>query len=116
MELLDKAMRLTGINKPWYPTIKASSFFVGGRLDDAASLAESVLEYQPNNLEALLVLVAAQVELGLDRRSRATAELIKERFPAVDVREWLDKTPYQRREIVERWKGDLMAVGAFDPV
>jgi adenylate cyclase len=112
--LLDVAMRLTGINKPWYPTVKASSLFVGGRLDEAASLAEGVLDYQPNNLEALLVLAAAQVEIGLERRARATADLIKERFPAVDVENWLDKTPYQRREIIDRWKGDLTVAGAID--
>lgn len=112
IELLDMAMRLTGINKPWYPTVKASSLFVGGRLDEAASLAEGVLDYQPNNLEALLVLAAAQVELGLERRARATGELIRERFPSMDVADWLDKTPYQR-EIVERWKGDLMSAGAI---
>lgn len=116
VELLDVAMRLTGINKPWYPTVKASSLFVGGRLDEAASLAEGVLDYQPNNLEALLVLAAAQVELGLERRARATGDLIKERFPAVDVEDWLDKTPYQRREHVERWKGDLMSAGAIATV
>ena len=116
VELLDVAMRLTGINKPWYPTVKASSLFVGGRLDEAATLAEGVLDYQPNNLEALLVLAAAQVELGLERRSRATAELVKERFPAVDVEAWLDKTPYQRREIVDRWKGDLASAGAITGV
>lgn len=113
VELLDRAMRLTGINKPWYPTVKASSLFVGGRLDEAAALAEGVLDYQPKNLEALLVLAAAQVELGLERRARATGELIKERFPSMDVEGWLDKTPYQRREIVERWKGDLVSAGAI---
>ncbi len=113
VELLDKAMRLTGINKPWYPTVKASSLFVGGRLDEAAALAEGVLEHQPNNLEALLVLAAAQVELGLERRARATSDLIRERFPWIDVEDWLDKTPYQRREIVDRWKGDLVTAGAI---
>ncbi len=113
VELLDLAMRMTGINKPWYPTVKASSLFVGGRLAEAASLAEGVLEFQPNNLEALLVLAAAQVEQGLERRARATADLIRERFPSIDVQDWLDKTPYQRREIVDRWKGDLAAAGAL---
>ena len=93
---------------------KASSLFVGGRLAEAASLAEGVLEYQPSNLEALLVLAAAQVEQGLERRARATADLIKERFPSIDVQEWLDETPYQRREIVDRWKGDLASAGAID--
>ena len=55
-------MRLTGINKPWYPTVKASSLFLGNRLEEAASLAQGVLDYQPNNLEALMVLAASQVE------------------------------------------------------
>ncbi len=116
IELLDVAMRLTGINKPWYPTVKASSLFVGGRFEEAATLAQGVLDYQPNNLEALLVLTAAQVELGLERRARATAHTIKGRFPSVDVQKWLDKSPYQRREIVERWKGDMLSAGAIvDP-
>jgi adenylate cyclase len=113
VELLDKAMRLTGINKPWYPTVKASSLFLGDRLEEAASLAQGVLDYQPNNLEALMVLAASQVELGLERRARATGDLIKQRFPAVDVEGWLDKTPYQRREIVDRWKNDLTSAGAI---
>ncbi len=113
IELLDHAMRLTGINKPWYPTVKACSLFDGGRLHEAGSLAEGVLEYQPNNLEALLVLAAAQWELGLERRARATVDLVRERFPSVDVQDWLDKTPYQRREIVDRWKGDLVSAGAI---
>ncbi len=71
------------------------------------------LEYQPNNLEALLVLAAAQTELGLERSARATGELIRSRFPSVDVERWLEKNPYQRRELVERWKGDLMSAGAI---
>jgi class 3 adenylate cyclase/tetratricopeptide (TPR) repeat protein len=113
VELLDQAMRLTGINKPWYPTVKACSLFMGGKLEDAASLAEGVLEYQPNNLEALMVLAASQVGLGLERRARATGELIRDRFPSVDVEDWLDKSPYQHREVVERWKGDLLSAGVM---
>jgi adenylate cyclase len=109
----DVAMRLTGLNKPWYPTVKAASLFVGGQTNEAAIIAQGVLEHQPNNLEALLVLAAAQVELGLERRAAGTAGLIRERFPSVDVEGWLDKTPYQRREVVDRWKDDLAAAGAI---
>jgi tetratricopeptide (TPR) repeat protein len=111
VELLDVAMRLTGINKPWYPTVKASSLFVGGRLEEAVSIAESVVEYQPHNLEALLVLAAAQMELGMERRARATVARIQEQYPAMDAAAWLDQSPYQRRDVVERWKHDLAAVG-----
>jgi len=110
VELLDIAMRLTGINKPWYPTVKASSLFIGGQFEEAASIAESVLEYQPHNLEALLVLAAAQTELGLDRRSRATVAQIRQQYPSIDVEAWLAQNPYQS-DVVDRWRGNLTAAG-----
>jgi adenylate cyclase len=113
VDLVDTAMRLTGVNKPWYPTVKACSLFIGGRVEQAASVAELVLDYQPNNLEALLVLAAAQEEMGLHRRAQATARLIEERFPAVDVGRWLDRSPYQDRTLVDRWKEDLVAAGVM---
>ena len=116
VDLVDTAMRLTGVNKPWYPTVKACSLFIGGRVEQAASVAELVLEFQPNNLEALLVLAAAQEEMGLHRRAQATARRIEERFPAVDVERWLDRNPYQDRALVDRWKDDLVAAGVLPAV
>jgi adenylate cyclase len=113
VDLVDTAMRLTAVNKPWYPTVKACSLFIGGRVEQASSVAELVLEFQPNNLEALLVLAAAQEEMGLHRRAQATARLIEERFPAVDVERWLDHNPYQDRALVDRWKEDLVAAGVL---
>lgn len=113
VDLLDKAMRLTAANNPWYPTVQACSLFLGGRIEQAASTAAAVIEHQPSNLEALLVLVAAQVEMGMERRARATAELVKERFPSVDVDRWLTENPYQKREMVERWRADLATAGVF---
>ena len=47
VDLTDMAMRLTGVNKPWYPTVKACSLFMGGRVEQAAAVAEMVLEHQP---------------------------------------------------------------------
>ncbi len=114
IERLDRAMRLTGVNKPWYPTVKACSLFHGGRVDQAASMAEAVLEHQPNNLEALLILIAAEVELGLDRRARANADLVRERFPTVDVHAWLDRSPYDDRNVVEKWKAELAKAGVLE--
>lgn len=114
IDLLDVAMRLTAINKPWYPTIRACSLYIGNRLESAASTAASVLEHQPRNLEALLVLAAAQVELGQLRRARATAELVRDRFPSVDVAAWMDQRPYQDANLIERWKTSLATAGLID--
>jgi adenylate cyclase len=110
VDLMDVAMRLTGINKPWYPTVKACSLFLGNRFEQAAAMSEAVLEYQPGNIEALLVLAASQHELGLDRRAEATAARVREAYPALDVAEWMDRNPYRDPALVERWRSDLVAL------
>ncbi|HXV72574.1 MAG TPA: adenylate/guanylate cyclase domain-containing protein [Acidimicrobiia bacterium] len=111
IDSLDVAMRLTGMTKPWYPTVKACSLYHGGQIEEAAATAETVLEFQPKNLEALLVLAASQKELGLERRARATAQLVRERFPATHVGAWIDSNPYQVDDVVQRWKADLASIG-----
>jgi hypothetical protein len=65
-----------------------------------------------------MVLAAVQSEMGLERRAHATAELIKDRFPAVDIEVWLEANPFTDRRIVERWRQDLTQAGlvtAGDP-
>ena len=109
--LIDHAMELTIVNKPWYPTILASSYLMGEEYEKAIATAEEVLAHQPKNLEALFVLAAAQVELGLDRRAHATAQLIRERFPNTTKDEWLASNPYQNEQFIERWRSDLEAAG-----
>lgn len=59
------------------------------------------------------MLTAAQVEQGLDRRAWATADLIRERYPTVDVAAWLDARPYQDKDMVDRWRADLISAGAI---
>ena len=114
VDLLGRAMQMTPVTKPSYPTVQAYSLYMGGRYEDAASIAETVLAHQPKNLEALLVLAAAQTELGLDRRARATSDLIRDRFPSVKVNEWLEGNPYQDTELVEHWKRDLQTAGVLE--
>ena len=104
-------MRLSARTKPWYPTVKACSLFLSGHAGQASALAQAVVDDQPDNLEALLVLAGAQTEQGLDRRARATAQLVKERFPGIDIAAWIDSSPYQNREAVARWKKNLASIG-----
>lgn len=115
VSLIDTAMRLSGSTKPWYPTVKACSLLLGGQSNEAGALAEAVVDRQPGNLEALLVLAGAQAEQGLDRRAKATARLVRERFPDVDVNEWIDSSPYQNKDAVTRWKRNLVSVGLIEP-
>jgi len=109
--LIDQAMDLSPVNKPWYPTVLASSYYVGEQFEEAAAVAEEVLERQPQNIEALLVLAASQNRLGLERRARATGDTILERFPGADPAEWIASNPYQDDQFVERWRHDLEGAG-----
>ncbi|MCL1601083.1 MAG: hypothetical protein M3112_06060 [Actinomycetia bacterium] len=111
VELVDQAMDLSPVNKPWYPTVLASSYYVGERYEQAAAVAEEVLEFQPQNIEALLVLAASQSELGLERRARATGDMIRDRFPQANISEWLASNPYQDDRFITRWKKDLEGAG-----
>jgi len=111
---LDLAMRLTAVNKPWYPTVKSCSLLIGERPEQAAALAESVLDYQPRNLEALLVLASAQVELGLRRRAAATAESIRDQFADLDLAAWLASQPYQDSGVIQHWQANLATLGLVE--
>lgn len=55
------------------------------------------------------ISVSGRIYRALDE-----ADLVKERYPAIDVAEWIDRNPYQVEEMVERWKTDLTAVGLID--
>lgn len=109
--LIDKAMGMTPVDKPWYPTVLASSYYIGEMYEEAAAMADEILAHKPQNLEALFVLAASQVELGLDRRAHATVQLIGERFPDANVEEWLASNPYQNKQFIKRWQNDLAAAG-----
>jgi hypothetical protein len=61
-------------------------------------------------VEALLVLAAAQVELGLQRRATATAAAFRDAHPNFDVEAWLQLNPYRDPAVLERWKSDLTSL------
>ena len=111
VDLMDHAIRLSAVPPAWYPTVLACSLFIGGRLDQAGATAEAVLEESSDNLEAMLVLAAVQAEMGLDRRARATAEQIRDRFPAMDIDHWLRTHPFKDEEFIDRWRDDLAGLG-----
>jgi len=111
VSLCQKAIRLSAMVKPWYPTVLASSYYVGEQYQEAADNAAQVLEVMPDNLEALLVLAAAQAALGFDRRARGTAEIITAKFPAIRRADLARLHPFQDPAIIDRWTRHLEQAG-----
>lgn len=56
--------------------------------------------------------VESQPLLACQRRELACYPLVEINAP----RAWLDKSPYQSQEVIDRWKEDLVAVGAIETV
>jgi adenylate cyclase len=106
-----RALELSPLPKSWYQTVLASAYYVGERYHDAVDAAECALELRPHNAEALLVLIASQQALGLERRARASAAMLLDRVPKVQRAELARHHPFRDPTILERWTAHLAAAG-----
>ena len=110
VEACHRALEIVAMPQPWHGTVLASAYYVGERYHEAVEVAEGVVQADPNNLEALLVLAAAQQGLRLSRRARATVGTIIDRFPNAR-RGSLAAHPYRDPKILQRWNTHLAAAG-----
>jgi adenylate cyclase len=110
VEACHRALEIVAMPQPWHGTVLASAYYVGERYHEAVEVAEGVVQADPNNLEALLVLAAAQQGLRLSRRARATVGTIIDRFPNAR-RGSLASHPYRDPKILQRWNAHLAAAG-----
>jgi len=111
VEACDRAQGLSPIRRPWFATVQASAFYVGERYHDAIQAAEWIVDRQPDNLEALLVLAASQQALGLRRRARATVEMLLDHHPHVRRDDLPQRHPFRDPDILARWSAHLAAAG-----
>jgi len=105
-----RAIALSPTPKPWYETTLAGAYYAGNRFQEAADTAEPVAA-RGGNLEAGLLLAAAQEALGLHRRASATVEMIRTQFPDARAAELRRSHPFQDPSYVDRWLEHLAAAG-----
>lgn len=111
IEACDRAQQLSPVRRPWFATVQASAWYVGERYHDAIQAGEWIVDRQPDNVEALLVLAAAQQALGLTRRAHATVAALLERHPDVRRDDIARRHPFRDPAIVQRWTDHLAAAG-----
>lgn len=111
VEACRRARDISPARMPWFGTVQASAYYVGAQYHDAARLAEQVLDHQPDNREALLVLAASQQALGLRRRARATVGQLLDRHPDVTRDELPRRHPFRDAGIIARWSAHLAEAG-----
>ena len=111
IEAWRRAHQLGPTRRPWFATVEASAWYVGERYHEAIQVAEWIVDRQPDNIEALLVLAAAQQALELTRRARATVAAVLDQHPDVRRDDVARRHPFQDPSIVERWTAHLAAAG-----
>lgn len=112
VELAQQAIRLTPWPFPWYRSVLASALYVGERYEDLIDVVEPLRGDGSADLEALLLLAAAEVAVGMPRRAGATLELARSRFPGTSPEEFVERQPFVDLEVVERWLRHLQPAEA----
>jgi tetratricopeptide (TPR) repeat protein len=94
-----------------FPAILASAYHSAGRFEDAVKEAQSVLDRDPDNLDALIILAASLTVLGRSAEARQVATRIGGAEPGFKVAEFVAQEPFiegaQRRDLSEQ----LIAAG-----
>lgn len=114
VELAQQAIRLTPWPFPWYRSVLASALYVGGRYEDLVDVVEPLRGDGSADLEALLLLAAAEVAVGMPRRAGATLDLARSRFPGTSTEGFVRHQPFVDPEVIERWHRHLDSASAAD--
>jgi TolB-like protein len=89
----------------------AFAHFFGGRYDEAASLADQVLQEAPDLHQALRISVAAHALAGRIERAQKTLARLRRNDPALRVSNLAELTPLQRPEDMTRYAEGMRKAG-----
>jgi len=105
------AIRITPLQALVFPAILASAYHSAGRFEDAVKEAQSVLDRDPDNLDALIILAASLAALARSADARQVATRIDAVEPGFKVAEFVAQEPFiegaQRSDLSEQ----LIAAG-----
>ena len=108
IDLAQFAMRLSPVYPSYYPAVLASAYYGSGRYEEAITAAEISLHTDPNNVDALIITIAANMALGHAAEARKAVALLHEVNPGFDLEFYANRQPYKNpddlEQIVDRLK------------
>jgi len=113
VKLAQQAIRLTSWPFSWYRSVLASALYVGEPYEDLIDPVEPLHDDGSADLEALLLLAAAEVAVGMPRRAWATLELAQSRYPGAPIEAFVQRQPFVDPEVIERWHRHLDLAKTF---
>lgn len=105
------AMRLAPVYPAYYPAVLAAAYYGCGRFEEALDAARISLEADPNNLDALLLTVAANTALGRSGQAQEAARKVLGLKPDFTIESFAVTHPYQDHRRLEEMTFRLQQAG-----
>ena len=111
IDLARFAMRLSPVFPSFYPAVLAASYYGSGMFEDALAAADVALQVDPENLDALIFDVAANVALNRSDGARTAVENIRKAKPDFSLQRFAKRQPYKDSQDLEQLVDRLKQAG-----
>ncbi len=105
------AMRLAPVFPSYYPAVLSAAYFGSRRFEEALDAAEISIEADPNNLDALLLIAAANAALERLELAKEAARKVLHLRPDFTIETFAKNHPYKDKSQLERMISQLRQAG-----
>jgi tetratricopeptide (TPR) repeat protein len=105
------AMRLAPVYPSYYPAVLSAAYYGSSRFQEALDAAEVSFEADPNNLDALLLMVAANSALGRYDQAQKAVNNLRSIRPEFTIDTFATNHPYKDLKSLEKMVSQLKRAG-----
>lgn len=105
------AMRLAPVYPSYYPAVLSAAYYGCSRFEEALEAAKISFEADPNNINALLLIVAANGALGRSKQAQEAAHEVLTLKPDFTIDTFAINHPYKERSRLENMILQLQRAG-----
>ena len=105
------AMRLAPVYPSYYPAVLSAAYFGSSRFEEALDAANISIEADPNNLDALLLIIAANAALGRLELAKEAARKVMILKPDFTIETFAKSHPYKDRSQLQKMISKLQEAG-----
>ena len=111
IEYIKRALKQARVYPSWMAAVLAASYRDSGQLAASSAIADECLRFDPENLDAHVVLCTAHVIGGKIRKAEAVAQEILHIRPSFTIAGYLETQPYRESETLTSVAHALQAAG-----
>jgi tetratricopeptide (TPR) repeat protein len=108
---IKRSIRLQPVYPPFLASMLATAYLAAGQVESALAVAKEALRLNPRDLQARLVLLAANQLLGNQQLARTFGREIVRLEPAFSVDMYSRDQPYRDRETIDPMVNAWLAAG-----